>query len=269
VLSAAGAAAAVLAAIERDCSVATAVVIESAGDPPRGARLVVAEDGTVLGELGRVTGEVRSAASALLQTGGSHTLKSEDVTVFVDAMLPPNHLVIVGAGHIAVPLAEIGVLLGCRVTVLDDREEFATEERFPATAQVRRVDFSDPFGDIRIGAHTSVVLVTRAHKYDYDCLRRLLEFPVQPKYIGMIGSRRRVRAAFHALLEHGIPRDRLAAVYAPVGIEIGAETPAEIAVSIAAEMIAVTRGAAVNEQMSARERVLDRLLKEANGSRDL
>jgi xanthine dehydrogenase accessory factor len=261
--SAADAAAAVLGAVERDCSIASATVIASVGDPRPGARLAVLEDGTVMGDLGGITQSVLHEARGLLGTGGSRTATIGGATVFIDAVLPPNHLVIVGAGHIAVPLADIGVLLGHRVTVLDDREEFATEARFPHAASVKRMDFTDPFADVRIGARSYVVLVTRAHKYDYDCLLRLLELPVSPKYIGMIGSRRRVRAAFQALLDHGVARDRLAGVHAPVGIEIGAETPAEIAVSIASEIIAIHRGAVPTESLTARERVLDRLLKEA------
>jgi len=262
-VTAADAAAAVLDAVNRDRSVATATVITAGGDVAAGARLVVVEDGTVIGDLGGMTEQVLHAARELLHAGGSRNVTIDGVTVFVDAVLPPNHLVIVGAGHIAVPLAEIGVLLGYRVTVLDDRESFATEERFPRAAAVKRVDFTDPFATVSLGARTSVVLVTRAHKYDYDCLLRLLEMRVRPRYIGMIGSRRRVRAAFHALLEHGIDRQLLAGIHAPVGIEIGAETPAEIAVSIAAEIVAISRGATVNESLGARERVLDRLLKEA------
>jgi len=262
-LSAADAAALVLEAVSRDRAIATAVVLSSTDGPAPGARLAVVEGGTVLGDLQRATDVVVAAARELLQTGGSRTITVDGTTIFIDAVLPPNHLVIVGAGHIAVPLAEMGVLLGYRVTVLDDREAFATGERFPAAATVRRVDFADPFADVAIGARSYVILVTRAHKYDYDCLLRLVELPVQPKYIGMIGSRRRVRAAFHALLEHGIAREKLIGVHAPVGFDIGAETPAEIAVSIAAEIIAVHRNAAVNASLNARERVLDRLLREA------
>ncbi len=185
-------------------------------------------------------------------------------TLYAEACFPPEELLIVGAGHIAVPLAELGVRLGFRVTVLDDREEFATEARFPGAARVLRVDFTDPFRDLAIGPRTYIVLVTRAHRYDFDCLKQLVERDLEPRYSGMIGSRRRVRAAFHALLEAGIPRERLARVRAPLGIDIGAETPEEIAVSIAAELIAVRRGGtALDASLAARENVLERLLPEA------
>lgn len=263
VLSAADAAVVVLDAVRRDCGIAIATVIETKFGIEPGSRLAVIEDGAVLGDFGSVTDAVAAAAQDVLRAGGTRKLSLEGITVFIDVVLPAHHLVIVGAGHIAVPLAELAVLLGYRVSVLDDREEFATGERFPASAAVQRVDFADPFAGVTIGPRSSVVLVTRAHRYDFDCLLRILEMPVQPKYIGMIGSRRRVRAAFHAVLTHGVARQKLARVYAPVGIDIGAETPAEIAVSIAAEMIAVHSGAASDEMLSARERVLDRLLKDA------
>lgn len=189
-----------------------------------------------------------------------------------DAILyaEPHHraarLVIVGAGHIALPLARIGVELGFPVVVLDDREEFATEARFPAASVVRRVDFSDPFRDMTPAAADYVVLVTRAHRYDFDCLHRLLRADRPPRYIGMVGSRRRVRAAFLALLRAGIPKEALAAVHAPIGVAIGAETPEEIALSIAAEMVAVRRGVAPAGSLRDRERVVDRFLSDPDAS---
>lgn len=169
-------------------------------------------------------------------------------------------LFVVGAGHIGLALARLGVELGFDVVVLDDREEFATDERFPDASDVRRVDFGDPFRDLAPGPADYVVLVTRAHRYDYDCLLRLVDTDAPPRYIGMVGSRRRVRAAFGALLEAGIPRERLAAVHAPIGVDIGAETPEEIALSIAAEVVAARRGVAAGGSLRDRERVVERWL---------
>jgi xanthine/CO dehydrogenase XdhC/CoxF family maturation factor len=183
-----------------------------------------------------------------------------EATLYVEVRRAPEQLVIVGAGHIAVPLAHLGVLLDFRVTVLDDREEMATGDRFDDAVRVVRADFaSDPFAGIAIGAHSYVALVTRGHRWDFDCLQRLVRRGKRPRYIGMIGSRRRVRAAFHALLESGVPRDVLATIRAPVGLELEAETPAEIAVAIAAEIVAVRRGADI-ASISSRERVLERFL---------
>lgn len=169
-------------------------------------------------------------------------------------------LFVVGAGHIALPLARLGVLLGFDVVVLDDRDEFATADRFPEAARVLRVDFADPFRTTAPGPADFVVLVTRAHRYDFDCLRRLVGGE-PPRYVGMVGSRRRVRAAFRALLDDGVPADRLAAIHAPTGVDVGAETPEEIAVSIAAELVAARRGRPARGSLRDRERVVERWLR--------
>src|SRR5687768_8955523 len=206
-------------------------------------------------------------ADATLASGTAEFREVGDAFLFCEAVLPADQLMIVGAGHIAVPLAQLGVLLGFQVTVLDDREEFATGERFPEQARVLRVDFADPFADFEFNNRTFVVLVTRAHRYDFDCLRLLLAREDRPFYLGMIGSRRRVRAAFQALIDDGVTTEQLAAVHAPVGLDIGAETPAEIAVSIAAELIRErTRASgtetAGTETLGAQERVLERFFSQ-------
>jgi xanthine dehydrogenase accessory factor len=241
-----------------------ACVLVTGGPRHAGARLLVWEDGQVQGVLEPGLAEVGVAlAREVLRQGGTRfeTVQADGAfTLFVEAHRAPEPLLIVGAGHIAVPLARLGVALGFRVTVLDDREAFATAERFPADARVLRADFeTDPFAGVAIDARTSVALVTRGHRWDFDCLRRLVATEPLPRYVGMIGSRRRVRAAFRALLEAGLPREVLGLVRAPIGIEIGAETPEEIAVSIAAELVAARRGVDV-ESLTSRERVLERLL---------
>ena len=191
---------------------------------------------------------------------GIHELAStggEKVSVYIEGHHPHPDLVIVGAGHIAQPLCAVGALMGFRVIVIDDRPDFATRERFPEANRVVRVDFDDPFADVLIHSTSHVVLVTRGHKYDYECLRHLLRMEVEPPYIGMIGSRRRVRAAFAQLVNEGLPRARLERVRAPLGLDIGAETPAEIAVSVAAEIVLLWRGGG-GSPLADKERVLDR-----------
>jgi xanthine dehydrogenase accessory factor len=185
--------------------------------------------------------------------------------LYVEVRRPVLDLVIVGAGHIARPMARIGSDLGYRVWVLDDRPDFATRERFPDAHQVVRADFSDPFRDVPVGAATHVLLVTRGHRYDYDCLVRVLGADPPPAYVGMIGSRRRVRATFLQLLEDGIARDRLNAIHAPVGLDIGAETPEEIAVAVAAELVKVRRGGS-GASLRDMERVAERFFKETEGA---
>ncbi len=198
-------------------------------------------------------------------TKGLYELKSASgstAQVYVEVHYPQPDLVIVGAGHIAQPLCSMGALMGFRVIVVDDRPDFATRERFPEAERIVRVDFMDPFADIPIHSTSHIVLVTRGHKYDFECLRHLLKTEVEPPYVGMIGSRRRIRAAFSQLQGEGMPKDRLSRVRAPVGLDIGAETPVEIAVAVAAEIVLQWRGG-TGVPMAEQERILERFFKES------
>lgn len=264
-ITAAEAARAVLATAAGGPAVAVVAAVEPGGSV---RRMLVHEHGDAHGTLGEATLDEsgrRLARTALAGNGAEPVVHSIELggrswMLYVEAHRPPEHLVIVGAGHIAVPLAAVGRMLEFRVTVLDDREEFATTERFPDDVEVRRADFeNDPFAGVAIDDRTYVALVTRGHRWDFDCLRRMVESRARPRYIGMIGSRRRVRAAFRALLEAGTARDVLAEIRAPIGIEVQAETPAEIAIAIGAELVAVRRGAEAGS-ISVRERVLERFL---------
>jgi xanthine dehydrogenase accessory factor len=263
-VTAADSAAAALEAARGGPAVATVLVVT--GPRAMGMRMLLWEDGRTAGRLGDERLEIAALdlARHSLRTGETKfetvDVAGESFALFADTHRAPDSLVIVGAGHIAVPLAQLGVSLAFRVTVLDDREEFASPERFPALAKVVRADFeTDPFAGVPIDDRTYVALVTRGHRWDYDCLMRLVKAQPKPRYVGMIGSRRRVRAAFRALLKAGVPRAELARVHAPIGLDIGAETPDEIAVSISAELIAFRRNTRP-ESLAQRERVLDRLL---------
>jgi xanthine dehydrogenase accessory factor len=258
-----------LHAAEHGASSASFLVV--AGPAP-GARLllVVGTDGTEVlhGSLG--SGELddaaleagRSAVADARHADGIRALPG-GVETYLEVRRPVQDLVIVGAGHIALPMARTGADLGFRVWVLDDRPDFATRERFPDAFRVLRADFSDPFKDVPLHAGTHILLVTRGHKYDYDCLVRVLRTDPAPAYIGMIGSRRRVRATFVQLLEDGIPRERLGVIHAPVGLDIGAETPEEIAVAVAAELVLSRRGG-TGTPLRDLERVAERFFNQAS-----
>jgi xanthine dehydrogenase accessory factor len=164
----------------------------------------------------------------------------EKATVMIDPYLPPHELIILGGGHIAVPLAKIGKILGYQVTVVDDRQDFATPQRFPEADRTICCAFSDIEEYISFGPVSSVVIVTRGHEHDQECLRRLIKYNLS--YIGMIGSRRKIKQVRDSLLEEGVPAEKLEQVHMPVGLDIGAQTPGEVAVSIAAEMLKERRG---------------------------
>lgn len=261
-----GPAAAAAASLESLAGGPPVCVVLALTGPAAGRRLLVWAE-SVAGALGDP--ELDAAAIELARTSlrtGERGLQRPDLAgapaLFLDPVSAPDRLVVVGAGHIGVPLASLGAQLGFEVTVLDDRPEFASPERFPDGVRVLRCDFEgDPFAAVEIDERTCLALVTRGHAWDFDCLRLLLQRPARPRYIGMIGSRRRVRAALTALLDAGIPRERLAGLRAPIGLDIGAETPFEIAVSIAAELVQVRRGGSARP-LTDREQVLARLLPE-------
>jgi xanthine dehydrogenase accessory factor len=177
-------------------------------------------------------------------------------TVFVEVQRRAPELLIVGGGHIAMPLAQMASLCDFAVTVLDDRPAYANRERFPTARQVIAAPLRETVRDMPMDQDTFIVLVTRGHSHDVECLLEVLDRPVA--YIGMIGSQRRVDAVFRLLEEEqGIPPVKFDRVYAPIGIAIGARTPAEIAVCIMAEMINVLRGGpatSISDQRRARDR---------------
>ena len=237
--------------IEARRPVALVTVTASPDETAIGRHALVWLDDEPLGELG--LGELESAAladAAEALRGRNHkTLTyptaAGTVALFVEVQQRPPELVIVGAGHIAVPLARLGKLCDFSVTVLDDRPQFANQRRFPDADEVLTTPLRETMRDWvaagRMDNDTYVVLVTRGHQHDIDCLLEILDAPLA--YIGMIGSQRRVRTVFDLLtVEQGIPAEKFDRVYAPIGLAIGARTPAEIAVCIMAEIINVLRG---------------------------
>lgn len=242
--------------------VGTRVVVRQAKG---GAKSLVGSFGDAVLDDGALALGTQRLEEHRASTKGLYELKSASgstIQVYVEVHYPQPDLVIVGAGHIAQPLCSMGALMGFRVIVVDDRPDFATRERFPEAERIVRVDFMDPFADIPIHSTSHIVLVTRGHKYDFECLRHLLKSEVEPPYVGMIGSRRRIRAAFSQLQGEGMPKDRLSRVRAPIGLDIGAETPVEIAVAVAAEIVLQWRGG-TGVPMAEQERILERFFKES------
>ncbi len=195
--------------------------------------------------LGPVSEEIHQAATVLLESGRSGMVRAigpdGEISVYVETQTRPPRLIIVGAGHIAVPLARLAKQLDFHVTVLDDRPAFANRARFPDADRIVVDYFQPALRALDLDRQTYLVLVTRGHQHDVESLIAVLDRPTA--YIGMIGSARRVRAVFELLeREMGIDPQRLDKVYSPIGLDIGAETPAEIAVAIMAEIIKVRRG---------------------------
>jgi xanthine dehydrogenase accessory factor len=163
------------------------------------------------------------------------------VEVFFEVLPSPPKLIVVGAGHIAVPLVKFAKILDFHVTVLDDRILYVNRERFPDADEALVGDMAQTLKGIPITPSTYIVLITRGHKYDEPCLREIIHSSA--KYIGMIGSRRRIKACFQRFRdEEKIAEEIIQKVYAPIGLDIQTETPEEIALSILAEIVKVRRG---------------------------
>jgi xanthine dehydrogenase accessory factor len=235
------------------CALAT--VIRTAGSTPRksAARMIVVADGTLVGTIGggRVEKEVTEAALALLAEGAAarprllryhltHELAmccGGEMEVFVEPLVPEPPLVVCGAGHVARALVPLARTVGFAPIVVDDLEELANAQRFPEA--VRLVDSFDlrDWKEVPLDDGTYVVIVTRDHAQDQELLERLIVHDLG--YLGMIGSRRKVEMFKQRLALRGIDPARFLRLHAPIGLEIGAQTPEEIAVAIVAELIQV------------------------------
>ena len=267
--SAADAAEAVLEAVDAGLRICTAVVVECddedlvglrwwrCGDQTRGTLGHPALDEAVDRMLPEVFPPGVASGATARPVQFATAAAPATATVYMQAHGPPPRLVIVGAGHVAVPLSLCGAVLGLRVEVLDDRPEFASPQRFPEASAVRVVDFGAPFAATPLAPADHVVLVTRGHRFDYECLIRLLRMRRPPEYIGMIGSRRRVRATHEQLVRDGFEAADLRLVRAPVGLDLRGQTPAEIAVSVAAEIV-MFRNEGTGMPLSDKERVVER-----------
>ena len=193
------------------------------------------------------------AVLARLTAGQDAELTLEtDRGVFTRRFQPESRLIILGGGHLAVPLCTVGALLGYAVTVVDDRPEFAASERFPEARSVLCDAFASAIARLSPRETDSVCIVTRGHRWDAECMRAVLSGPM-PAYVGMIGSKRRVAGLMEQLRGEGFDEARLSAVHAPIGLKIGAVTTAEIAVAIGAELVQERRARALElppEQLS-------------------
>jgi xanthine dehydrogenase accessory factor len=222
--------------------------------------MLVRDDGSALGTIGGgcVEAEVWQAAREVMEEEKPRSLTFDlnndpsyntglvcggTLEVFVEPLIPPAELFIFGGGHIALSVCKVARLAGFEITVIDDRENFANRERFPEAGQVMAADFEAATATLRPSASSFVVIVTRGHRDDM----RVLGWAVKTsaRYVGMIGSRRKVLTIYDELAKQGMERELFERVHAPIGLDIGATTPEEIAVAIVAEMIAVRRNVSV------------------------
>jgi xanthine dehydrogenase accessory factor len=237
---------------------AVATIVNVRGSIPsfETAKMLVRDDGSIVGTVGGgcVEAEVWQAAREVMESEKPRTLTFNlnqnpkydtglvcggTLDIFIEPVLPPALLYVFGAGHVAFSLYKTAKNAGFDVTVVDDRESYANRERFPEAKEVIAEDFEQAMSRTCPAETSYIVIVTRGHRDDMRVLRWAVQTPA--RYIGMIGSKRKTITIFRELVKEGIPEHLFARVHAPVGFDIGAITPEEIAIAITAEMIAVRR----------------------------
>jgi xanthine dehydrogenase accessory factor len=238
---------------------ALATIVHTNGSIPsyESSRMLVRDDGSIAGTIGGgcVEAEVWAAAKEVMQKEAPRkmvfNLNNEasydnglicggTLEVFVEPILPQPILYLFGGGHVSTAVARAASAAGFAVGIVDDREAFANAQRFPMAQEIY-TSYEDAFQKIRPNASTYLVIVTRGHKDDMNVLAWAVR--TQARYIGMIGSKRKVISVYKALEKEGYRAEEFERVYAPMGLEIGALSPEEIAISIAAELVAVRRNA--------------------------
>jgi xanthine dehydrogenase accessory factor len=251
--------AAVADALDRGEPAALVTIVSTTGSTPQrvGAKMLVFPDGRIVGTIGggcyendafwKAKEAIANRRPELVHYELSDDFAQEtglicggQMDVYIEPIEPSPELYVVGAGHVGFHLARLAHEVGFQVHVVDDREKFANTERFPHAIEIAVEDIPAWIERTKIPAHAYVVIVTRGHTNDLEALRALA--PRELRYLGLIGSRAKVARIYEALAEDRMPPDALARVHAPIGLDIGAVTPQEIAVSILAELIAVKHG---------------------------
>jgi len=251
--------AAVADALDRGEPAALVTIVSARGSTPQrvGAKMLVFADGRIVGTIGggcyendafwKAREAITNRRPQLVHYELSDDFAQEtglicggQMDVYIEPIEPSPELYIIGAGHVALHLGRAAHEVGFRVHVVDDREKFANRERFPTAAEIVVDDIPAWIGRATLPSHGYAVIVTRGHTNDLEALRALA--PRELRYLGLIGSRAKVARIYDALVADAMPIDLLKRVHAPIGLDIGAVTPQEIAVSILAELIAVKHG---------------------------
>jgi xanthine dehydrogenase accessory factor len=237
---------------------ALATIVNVRGSIPSvvAAKMLVFEDGSILGTVGGgcVESDVRKGAMEVMRDEKPKTFtfnldqRPDDDTglvcggslqVFIEPVIPAPQLYIFGAGHVGLNVCKVAALAGFEVIICDDREQYANRERFPDAREIHAGEMDAVLSDLSPSVASYIVIVTRGHRHDMRVLRWALDTPAH--YIGMIGSGRKVLTIFQQLEAEGVSRESFQRVFAPIGLEISAAMPEEIAISIVAELIAIRR----------------------------
>jgi xanthine dehydrogenase accessory factor len=241
----------------RKAALATIIQVQGSIPSYESSKILIRDDGSIVGTVGGgcVEAEVWSVAQDVMREEKPRRLHFNlnsqpeydeglicggSLDIFVEPILGTPTVYVFGGGHVSLYLARVASVAGFDLVVMDDRPSFANPERFPDASRTIAAPWEEIFPQIKVNDFSYIVLVTRGHKGDLTCLRWALGTPAH--YIGMIGSRRKFIEIAKVLEGEGVAAEKIARVHSPVGLDIGALTPEEIAVAIVAEMIAVRRG---------------------------
>jgi xanthine dehydrogenase accessory factor len=242
-------------AYQRGESVALVTILETSGSTPQkaGAKMVVGRDGRLRGTIGGgcVESEILFRAQRAIETRkcemGRYDFNADEeenglicggsMKVFIEPIIPPPRVYVVGAGHVAQPVAQVAKIAGFEVVVLDDRVKYASRERFPEADVVKAGPIPELASEFSYGDNAYVVIVTRGHKEDEEALRAFID--KETAYIGLIGSVTKIEKIVKRLERDGVSRESLSRVHSPIGLDLGGSSPGEIAISIVAELLAV------------------------------
>ena len=238
------------------CALATIVQVNGSIPSYESAKMLVREDGSMMGTIGGgcVEAEVWNAAREVIETSKPRHLTFSlgqdaaydnglicggQLNIFVEPVEPQPQAIIFGGGHVSKSISKVANLAGFSTVVVDDREAFANKERFPEADATHADEYEKVFPQLNVTTSSYVIIVTRGHRDDMRVLRWAVSTPA--KYVAMIGSKRKTISVVKELEKEGLPRAAFEKIFAPMGLEIGAETPEEIAISVVAEMIAMRR----------------------------
>ena len=230
------------AALETGTPFVLATIIRGA-ENEIGRHLIIHRAGDASGDVDDsvLATRVKERAAALLEQEGSATLKDGAREIFLESYFPPPKLIIVGAVHVAIPLVTFAKEVGYKVILIDPRQTFATADRFPHVDALIRKWPDEALAEVGIDASTCIVVLTHDPKFDDPAIKYALQY--SPAYLGALGSRKTHEKRLQRLKADGLTNEQLARLHAPIGLDIGGQTPAEIALSIMSEIVAVRRGA--------------------------
>ena len=247
---------AVSSAVEKGIETAVVTVLEVKGSSPgkEGSMMAVFSDGSILGTVGGGALEyefIQEALKAikenksyeksfeLTEKGSLHMKCGGFVRAYIKVFAKREKLLIMGGGHLGAELYTLGKFLNKYVVIFDDREEFANKERFPEADEIIFGKMEETVKNYSIDENSYIIIVTRGHENDKECLKAILDKKVSPKYIGMVGSRGKVLSTYKELLDEGYSEEELKKIYSPIGLDISSSEPKEIALGIMAEITAV------------------------------